>query len=85
MSNPSSATVRAGAPRKKSVPQSRDRICILSRKVELYSTSRLVAAIKAEGHRPVVMDTLKCSMVLGPEPRMLYRNGEIDDLCVVFF
>ena len=69
--------------RKKSLPQSRGRICILSRKRELYSTSRLVAASKALGHKALVMDTLRCSMVLGPEPRMLYRNAEVDGLRVV--
>ncbi len=69
--------------RKKSIPRTRGRICILSRKRELYSTSRLVAAIKAEGQRPLVMDTLRCSMVLGPEPRMLYQNAEVEGLRVV--
>lgn len=70
------------APRRKS-KLSRGRVCILSRKKELYSTSRLVEAIKAEGERAVVMDTLRCSMVLGPAPRMLYRDAEVTDLRVV--
>src|SRR3954465_4863926 len=61
----------------------RGRVCVLSRKRELYSTSRLVEAIKAEGQRALVMDTLRCSMVLGPAPRMLYRNAEIENINVV--
>lgn len=68
--------------RKKPSRRDRGRVCILSRKRELYSTSRLVEAIKAEGERPLVMDTLRCSMVLGPEPRMLYRGAEVEGLRV---
>ncbi len=63
--------------------RARKKVCILSRKRELYSTTRLVEAIKAEGERPLVLDTLRCSMVLGPEPRMLYRGAEVDGLRVV--
>ncbi len=69
--------------RKKSPSAALGRIGILSRKRELYSTSRLVAAIKAAGHQAEVLDTLKCSMVLGPEPRMLYKNAELGKLRVV--
>lgn len=72
-----------GSPRKPSKPPKQERVCVLSRKRELYSTSRLVAAIKAEGQHPLVMDTLRCSMVLSPGPRMLYRNAEVEGLKVV--
>jgi ribosomal protein S6--L-glutamate ligase len=68
---------------RKSPKRPRSRVCILSRKRELYSTTRLVEAIKAEGHRALVMDTLRCSMVLGPAPRMLYRGVEVEGLNVV--
>ncbi len=72
-----------GSSRKATKRPRRGRVCVLSRKRELYSTSRLVEAIKAEGQRALVMDTLRCAMVLGPEPRMLYRGAEVDGLTVV--
>lgn len=72
-----------GSSRKSNKRPRRGRVCILSRKRELYSTTRLVEAIKAEGEHALVMDTLRCSMVLGPEPRMLYRGAEVDGLTVV--
>ena len=34
-------------------------ICILSRKKTLYSTKRLVQAAKDQGHKPLVLDTLR--------------------------
>ncbi len=53
-------------------------VCLLSRKRSLYSTSRLVEAIRQRGQRPIVLDTLKCNMVLGPDgPRMIYRSVEV--------
>lgn len=53
-------------------------LCILSRKRSLYSTSRLVEAAKSAGHRVIVLDTLRCNMVLGHEgPRMVYRGVEV--------
>jgi ribosomal protein S6--L-glutamate ligase len=39
-------------------------VCILSRKKSLYSTRRLVQAAKAQGLRPVVLDTLRCNVVI---------------------
>jgi ribosomal protein S6--L-glutamate ligase len=39
-------------------------ICILSRKKSLYSTRRLVQAAKEQGHRPIVLDTLRCNIVV---------------------
>jgi ribosomal protein S6--L-glutamate ligase len=59
-------------------------VVILSRKRSLYSTSRLVEAIKHRGHRPLVLDTLRCSMILAKgDPRMLYRGVEIRGVDVV--
>ena len=53
-------------------------VVILSRKRSLYSTRRLVEAIKRRGHRPLVLDTLRCSMILAKgQPRMMYRGVEI--------
>ena len=59
-------------------------VVILSRKRSLYSTSRLVEAIKQRGHRPLVLDTLRCSMILAKgQPRMMYRGVEIRGVDVV--
>ncbi|MFN0063781.1 MAG: RimK family alpha-L-glutamate ligase [Myxococcaceae bacterium] len=59
-------------------------IAILSRKRSLYSTTKLVEAIRARGHRALVLDTLRCNMVLGPtNPRMLYRGVELSGLHAV--
>jgi ribosomal protein S6--L-glutamate ligase len=59
-------------------------IAILSRKRSLYSTSRLVEAAKARGHRPVVLDTLRCTMILAPNnPRMSFRGVELKGIDVV--
>jgi ribosomal protein S6--L-glutamate ligase len=53
-------------------------VVVLSRNPKLHSTRRLVAAAKALGHAPRVLDTLRCNMVLGRErPRLLYRGEEI--------
>ncbi|MDY7226191.1 ATP-grasp domain-containing protein [Hyalangium rubrum] len=59
-------------------------VVILSRKRALYSTRRLVEAIKQHGHRPLVLDTLRCSMILAKsQPRMMYRGVEIRGVDVV--
>jgi ribosomal protein S6--L-glutamate ligase len=59
-------------------------VVILSRKRSLYSTRRLVEAIKQRGHRPLVLDTLRCTMVLAPgNPHMSYRGVEIKGVDVV--
>ncbi len=56
----------------------RKQIAILSRNARLHSTRRLVEAIRASGYRPLVLDTLRCNMVLdGPRPRIVYRGEEL--------
>lgn len=56
-------------------------IAILSRKRSLYSTSRLVEAIQERGHRPLVLDTLRCNMILAAgKPRMSFRGVEVRGL-----
>ncbi len=53
-------------------------IAILSRKRSLYSTRRLVEAAKIRGHRAIVLDTLRCTLVLVPHaPRIIYRGVEL--------
>ena len=58
-------------------------MAILSRKRSLYSTSRMVEAIRQRGHRPLVLDTLRCNLVLSRgRPRMTYRGVEVRGLDV---
>lgn len=65
------------------VPKRR-RVCILSRQRSLYSTSRLVEAAKAADAQPVVMDTLKCTLVVGRGgSTLLYRGALVKPLSVV--
>jgi ribosomal protein S6--L-glutamate ligase len=66
------------------LPRSRRKlIAILSRKRSLYSTRRLVEAATRRGHRAVVLDTLRCTMVLVPHaPRMIYRGVELEGIHV---
>ena len=61
-----------------SAPGGRLGVVVLSRNKRLYSTRRLVEAAKQLGHRPRVLDTLRCNMVLGRDrPRILYRGEEV--------
>lgn len=56
----------------------RARIAILSRKSSLYSTSRLVDAARLAGARPLVMDTLRCTMVVAAgASSLLYRGAQV--------
>ena len=65
-------------------PRAKKTVVILSRKRSLYSTRRLVEAIKRRGQRPLVLDTLRCTMVLAPsQPRMIYRGVDIKGVDVV--
>ncbi|MBL9039889.1 MAG: RimK family alpha-L-glutamate ligase [Archangium sp.] len=60
------------------------RLCILSRRRSLYSTSRLVEAAEKAGARPVVLDTLRCALVVAKHAsRLVYRGENVDDLSVV--
>ncbi len=53
-------------------------LALLSRKRSLYSTSRLVQAARARGHRALVLDTLRCNLVLERgRARMLFRGVEV--------
>lgn len=59
----------------------RSRLCILSRKKSLYSTSRLVEAAREYGARPLVMDTLRCTMVVDSKgSTLLYRGVAVTNL-----
>jgi ribosomal protein S6--L-glutamate ligase len=59
-------------------------VAILSRKRSLYSTARLMQATRALGHRPVVLDTLRCNLLLEPgQARLVYRGVQVRGLGVV--
>jgi ribosomal protein S6--L-glutamate ligase len=61
-----------------------ERLCILSRQPSLYSTRRLVEAAVAQGARPIVMDTMRCTMVMGPGgSKLLYRGASVEGLSAV--
>lgn len=65
-------------------PAGRRTLAILSRKRSLYSTRRLVDATKSRGHRALVLDTLRCNLLLERgEARMSYRGVLLRDLEVV--
>jgi ribosomal protein S6--L-glutamate ligase len=51
-------------------------IAILSRNRKLYSTRRLVEAARALGHRALVLDTLRCNMVLARDRPAVFYGGE---------
>jgi len=60
------------------------RIAILSRKRSLYTTRRLVEAIKAFGHVPVVLDTLRCDLMLEKgRPRIFFGREPVEGIGVV--
>ena len=59
----------------------RKRLCILSRKKSLYSTSRLVEAAREQGAHTVVMDTLRCTLIVAPGGnKLLYRGSPVEGL-----
>jgi ribosomal protein S6--L-glutamate ligase len=76
---PSKRIKKASAPRADGLV-----IAILSRKRSLYSTHRLVEAVKARRHRPLVLDTLRCNLILARgEPRMTFRGVALRGVDVV--
>lgn len=59
----------------------RERLAILSRKKSLYSTARLVEAAKAADAHPIVLDTLRCTMVVATgASKLFYRGAEVQNL-----
>jgi ribosomal protein S6--L-glutamate ligase len=69
-------------PRRRPAPAggraARKQIAILSRNPRLHSTRRLVEATREAGYRPLVLDTLRCNMVLdGLRPRIVYGGEEL--------
>jgi len=54
------------------------KIAILSRNTKLYSTQRLVEAAEKRGHEVVVLDHLKCVLVIeAGRPHIFYQGAEV--------
>lgn len=57
------------------------KIAILSRNKKLYSTKRLQEAVENAGHESVVLDHLKCDIVIEKdEPSIHYKGEQIKDI-----
>ncbi|MDF1572842.1 MAG: 30S ribosomal protein S6--L-glutamate ligase [Bacteroidales bacterium] len=52
------------------------KIVILSRNSELYSTRRLVEAAEKKGHEALVVDHLKCNIVIEKKKPSIFYQGE---------
>lgn len=60
------------------------KIAVLSTNPDIYSTKRLVEAIKTRGHQAVVIDHVKCFvMIEGGKPTILYKGKQIQDIDAV--
>jgi len=60
------------------------KIAVLSRDEKLYSTSRLMEAIEQKGHTGVVIDHLKCDIVMDEQgPSVFYQGDRLDDIDAV--
>lgn len=53
------------------------KIVILSRNPDLYSTRRLVEAARQKGHEALVVDHLKCNIVIEKKKPSIYYQGEL--------
>jgi len=60
------------------------KIVVLSRNKNLYSTRRLTDSIEKRGHEAVVLDHLKCDIVIEQDRPAIYYDGEkIKDISAV--
>ncbi|MBC7448430.1 MAG: 30S ribosomal protein S6--L-glutamate ligase [Hymenobacteraceae bacterium] len=60
------------------------KIAILSRDPKLYSTRRLVEAVQARGHAAVVIDHLRCDLVIEQgQPAIIHRGNRLTDIDAV--
>lgn len=57
------------------------KIAVLSRNPNLYSTKRLVEAGMQRGHEMIVLDTLKCNIVIEQKnPHVIYNNEILEGI-----
>ncbi len=60
------------------------KIAVLSRNPKLYSTRRLLEAIEAKGHEGIVIDHLKCDIIMDEKgPSLLYKGESLADIDAV--
>ncbi|RAU82182.1 30S ribosomal protein S6--L-glutamate ligase [Pontibacter arcticus] len=60
------------------------KIAILSRDPKLYSTRRLVEAAQQRGHQAVVLDHLRCDLIIEQnDPHILYKGERLTDIDAV--
>jgi ribosomal protein S6--L-glutamate ligase len=60
------------------------RIAILSRNKNLYSTRRLIEAAESRGHEVVLLDHMKCVLVIEQgRPHIYYNGKEVTDINAV--
>lgn len=60
------------------------KIGVLSRNGELYSTKRLIESIESRGHESMLIDHLKCNLIMEKgRPTVLYQGQLLDDLDAV--
>lgn len=60
------------------------KIAVLSRNPRLYSTRRLIEAIEQKGHEGVVIDHMKCDIIMDDEgPTVFYQGKELTDIDAV--
>lgn len=52
------------------------KIAILSRNRALYSTKRLIESIEIKGHEPMILDHLKCDIVIEQDHPAIFYKGE---------
>lgn len=52
------------------------KIVVLSRNPKLYSTQRLIEAIEKKGHQGIVMDHMKCDIIMDDDGPSLFYNGK---------
>ncbi|QSE99111.1 30S ribosomal protein S6--L-glutamate ligase [Fulvivirga lutea] len=57
------------------------KVAVLSRNANLYSTRRLVEACEERGHEAVVVDHLRCTIVMEKnKPSIIYHGHTLDDI-----
>jgi ribosomal protein S6--L-glutamate ligase len=57
------------------------KIAVLSRNANLYSTKRLIEAGEQRGHEMLVLDTLKCNIVIEQKnPHVIYNNEILEGI-----
>lgn len=52
------------------------KIAVLSRNGKLYSTKRLIEAIEVKGHEAVLIDHLRCDIIIEDEGPAIYYKGQ---------